>query len=227
MTVTTIAAGSRSAFPLIRHFSVPVSRLLLRLPVTPNQITTGSLVCSLAAAWCFSTSQDELQPLGALLFFAFYVLDNCDGEVARAKGLCSRFGHFYDTFVDWLGHAALFLGLAGGVASEWHSDWWLWFGAAAALGATINYALGVAEDLRGSGGSGDAPPSEPPPRPTLAQPLAAAGFFLRELTRADFCFILMVLALIDQTWILLPAAAVGAQVYWLASFIEGIRGHHV
>jgi phosphatidylglycerophosphate synthase len=199
------------------------------LPVTPNQVTTVSLACALAAAWCFAQPGDESPAIGALLFFAFYVLDNCDGEIARAKGLSSRFGQFYDTFVDWLGHATLFLGLGAGVAAERHSDWWLWFGAIAAAGASINYAIGLAGDLRAKPESGATANSAdaPPPRPTLAEPLAAFGFFLRELTRADFCFILIVLALIDQTWLLLPAAAVGAQAYWMASFIDGIRRHHV
>lgn len=227
MSATTVAGATPSAFPLIRHFSVPVSRFLIRMPVTPNQVTTGSLVCALSAAWCFATPGDDTQSLGALLFFAFYLLDNCDGEIARAKGLSSRFGQYYDTFVDWLGHAALFLGLASGVAAERHSDWWLWFGAAAALGATVNYGIGLAADLQAEARHAEDAAREPPPRPTLAEPLAAFGFFLRELSRADFCFILILLALVDQTWLLLPAAAVGAQAYWLASFIEGIRDHHV
>jgi len=229
MSASTAASASRAAFPLIRHISLPVSRFLCRLPVTPNQVTTLSLLCSLGAAWCFARPGDEGPAVGAVLFFAFYLLDNCDGEIARAKGLTSRFGHYYDTFVDWVGHAALFVGLGLGVAAERGSAWWLWFGVAAAFGATINYALGLAEALQAAPGAAPAAGEQapPPPRPDRTRPLEAFGFFLRELTRADFCFIVVALVLVDQTAFLLPAAAIGAQAYWLASFIEGIRGHHV
>ena len=31
-----------------------------------------------------------------------YVLDNCDGEIARLKDQCSTFGMWFDTLVDWI-----------------------------------------------------------------------------------------------------------------------------
>ncbi|MBT5959763.1 MAG: CDP-alcohol phosphatidyltransferase family protein, partial [Nitrospina sp.] len=36
--------------------------------------------------------------LGAFLFLICYVLDNCDGEIARIKDMRSIFGMRYDTF---------------------------------------------------------------------------------------------------------------------------------
>ena len=54
-----------------------------------------------------------------------------------------------------------------------------------------------------------------------------AGFAFRKLTRADFCFIVLALALFDVVWVLLPAGAVGAQVYWLARFQRGAGDYHV
>lgn len=228
MSESAASTARQDAFPLIRHFSRPVSRLLIALPVTPNQITSASLVSALAGAWCFAHPGDDWAALGALLFFVFYVLDNCDGEVARAKNLSSRFGRYYDTFVDWLGHSILFLGLGAGIAAERHAEWWLWCGIAAAVGSTINYAIGLADDLRKDAeGRPQDTAAAPPPRPSMDEPLQALGFFLRELSRADFCFILMVVVLVDQVHLLLPASAIGAQVYWMASFLEGMRSHHV
>jgi hypothetical protein len=49
----------------------------------------------------------------------------------------------------------------------------------------------------------------------------------REFARADFCFIVLALALIDLTWILLPAGAIGAHVYWMTQFVRGARDYHV
>jgi hypothetical protein len=52
-------------------------------------------------------------------------------------------------------------------------------------------------------------------------------FAFRELTRADFCFIVLALVLFDVVWVLLPAAAVGAQVYWLTRFSGGAGDYRV
>jgi len=220
----SILARPERAFPLVRHLSVPLSRALVRLPVTPNQITSLSLACALGGAWCFADPGYGLQLTGALLFLAFYVLDNCDGEIARAKGLSTRFGLYYDTFVDWVGHAALFVGLGAGAAASWGSRWWFWLGVAGAAGGTINYFLGLAMDLK-AGGAKDT--ASAPPRTGKPRLIDTLGYVLRELTRADFCFILLVLALAGWAWALLPAAALGAQAYWLAAFIKGVREHHV
>ncbi|RME33912.1 MAG: hypothetical protein D6786_06400, partial [Gammaproteobacteria bacterium] len=42
--------GDGQIFPLIRHLSWPLSRGLLRLPVTPNQLTAASLAAGLLGA---------------------------------------------------------------------------------------------------------------------------------------------------------------------------------
>ena len=48
--------GEKNLLPLIRHLSACTTPLLARLPVTPNQITSGSMLIGLAAAcylyWC-------------------------------------------------------------------------------------------------------------------------------------------------------------------------------
>lgn len=213
-------------FPLVRHASVRLSRVLVRLPVTPNQITTVSLLAALGGAWCFAYPQRGMQIAGGLLFLAFYVLDNCDGEIARAKNLSTRFGLYYDTFVDWIGHGALFVGLGLGAEAAWGSRWWFWFGIAGAAGSTINYFLGVYMDFR-AGGAKDTASEPAPARTEPARLLDTLGYVFRELTRADFCFILLALALMGWSWALLPPAAIGAQVYWCMAFIEGVREHHV
>lgn len=219
-------ATPRRAFPLVRHLSVRLSRILAPTPITPNQITSVSLFASLAGAWCFADPSRAAQIAGGLLFLAFYVLDNCDGEIARAKGLSTRFGLYYDTFVDWVGHAALFVGLGIGAEAAWGSRWWFWFGVAGAAGGTVNYFLGLYLDYR-AGGAKDTASEPAPARPGPARLLDTLGYVFRELTRADFCFILLALALMGWSWALLPPAAIGAQVYWCMAFIKGVREHHV
>ena len=78
---------------------------------------------------------------GAFLFLICYVLDNCDGEIARIKGMRSIFGMRYDTFVDWVVHAVYFICLGWGATSLTGQQIWLWSGLAAGLGGTVNDAL--------------------------------------------------------------------------------------
>ena len=52
-------------------------------------------------------------------------------------------------------------------------------------------------------------------------------FGLRTLAKADFCFLVLLLAVLDQLWLLLPAAAIGAQVFWITAFHRNALKFHV
>jgi len=225
-------------FPLIRQFSARLSPRLARLPITANQVTAVSLVVGLAGNWFIAEGGFRSTLIGALLFLLCYILDNCDGEIARLKDQCSEFGDKFDTFVDWVVHATFFAALGIGVEQETGNSIWLWLGWIGALGSSINYFVGLVMDARfqaqirkesmeggiehqyqASTGGDDHPPPE-----NWKQWIV---FAFRELTRADFCFIVLGLALFDVTWFLLPTAAVGAHAYWATQFIRGARDHHV
>jgi phosphatidylglycerophosphate synthase len=207
-------------FPLIRKLSRPFVVFFLKIPVTPNQITTLSLISGLVAAVCFLQNDYRLRLFGAILFVFCYLLDNCDGEVARIKHLSSKFGDYYDTFVDWVVHTALFLALGYSNYRDGDDMLWLWLGVFAGAGASINYVLGFFGEEED----------------TCKQDGLAAGILtwqelfilvFRELTRADFCFLVLILTLLNYEWILLPAAAVGAQIYWMTRFADSARKFHV
>ena len=51
-------------------------------------------------------------------------------------------------------------------------------------------------------------------------------YVFHKLSRADFCIIVLVLAVFNLAWILLPFAAVGAQVYWITDLFDRARGYH-
>jgi phosphatidylglycerophosphate synthase len=212
-------------FPFSRHLAKPLLAVLMRLPVTPNQVTAASLACGLGAGACFAFPGHE--GAGAALLIACYLLDNCDGDIARAKGLSSRFGHYFDSVNDWLVDSAFFAGLGVGTATTTGDRLWLWLGLAAAAGATISYFLELAHDLRQARAAGDSPEA-----PALNEDLPvgwkeATVYAFRELTRADFCFIVLALVLSDMLWVLLPLGAIGAQIYWATSLMVGWRRFHV
>jgi phosphatidylglycerophosphate synthase len=209
---------SVSAFPLIRHISRPVTEVLARLPVSTNQVTAVSLGFGLGAAWAASLGSWVGGVAASALMIGAYVLDNCDGEIARLKNQCSRFGMYFDSFVDWIVHTVFFWGLGVGTAAAMGEQLWNWLGLVAAAGGTINYVLGFV--LEG----GQSPPA------SLHRPETAADWavlIFRELTRADFCFIVLALALFDVLWLLLPAGAVGAHVYWVTALFKRAREFHV
>ena len=220
--------GPQHLLPLVRHLSSWLVLRLVRLPVSANHVTAASLILGLGCAWSFLQGSPAWTATGALLFIASTVLDYCDGEVARLKNQCSTFGMHFDTFSDWAVHSGLFIGLGLGAARAADQDMWLWLGLTAAAGSTINYAIWMVLTSRERTQEGERDDAEDAAGPG-ARPLGAkewAVFAFRELARADFCFIVLALALFDVVWVLLPAAAVGAQVYWLTRFLRGADDHH-
>ncbi|MDA0306846.1 MAG: CDP-alcohol phosphatidyltransferase family protein [Proteobacteria bacterium] len=212
-------------FPLVRHLSKRVTPLLARLPVTANQITVASLAFGLGACWLLMTGGYREGVIAAGLFVVAYILDNCDGEIARLKGQSSTFGMWFDTTVDWIIHSAFFAALGVRVASVFGNDIWLWLGLIAALGGTINFFLGIYLYARDR--DSDQNNDEPAPQHRDPESVSAwVVFFFRELSRADFCFIVLGLALSGWLWVLLPAAAIGSQVYWIMQFAKGARDYH-
>ena len=213
-------------FPLIRHLSYRTTPILVRLSLTPNQITLAALLTGLGCAWLLSWGEPTWSVAAAVLLVLCYVLDNCDGEVARVRSMSTRFGGQFDTFTDWAVHGFFFAALGMGTAHAHGTPVWAWLGWIAFAGATINYALGFVRERHGSPDDSQTPshPADSAAPETWQQRLL---FAFRELSRADFCFIVLILAAADLTWLLLPAGAVGAQAYWVSGLIQGARGYHV
>ena len=220
--------GQRHLLPLVRHLSSWLTPRLVRLPVGANHVTTASLLLGLGCAWSFLQGSAAWAIAGAVLFIASTVLDYCDGEVARLKNQCTTFGMHFDSFSDWVVHSGFFIGLGFGTARAADQDMWVWLGSIAAAGSTINYAIWMvlASGDRSQEGKWDdtEDAAGPGPRPRDAREWAVFAF--RELARADFCFIVLALALFDVVWVLLPVGAVGAQVYWLTRFLRGADDYH-
>ncbi len=87
----------------------PVADLLLRLGVTPDQVTiVGTLGVMGGALWFFP--RGELG-LGVAVVTAFVFSDLLDGYMARKAGTSSNWGAFLDSSLDRFGDAAIFGGL--------------------------------------------------------------------------------------------------------------------
>lgn len=80
--------------------------------VTPNHITTASLIAGLTAAACYASGEARAAHWGGFLYILSALLDHADGELARLAGKASEFGHMYDRLCDLVARSTLFLGLA-------------------------------------------------------------------------------------------------------------------
>lgn len=111
----------------------PFVRLLIKLGVTPNMVTTIGLLGNLAAAavlvWAaikasqYNGSPDySLVTLAGALIIGFSLFDMLDGQVARIGNMTSIYGAMYDSVLDrycelfTLGGVASFLIACGNIA---------------------------------------------------------------------------------------------------------------
>jgi phosphatidylglycerophosphate synthase len=98
-----------------RHFnrwlSSPLSRLLIRTNISPNQV---SFATALLAIPMVVAGKCGYLLIVASLWQLISILDGIDGEIARAKNLSTQFGALLDTVLDYLidSLGALAIGLA-------------------------------------------------------------------------------------------------------------------
>jgi phosphatidylglycerophosphate synthase len=126
-----------------RHFNRPisrvVSRLLLRLPTTPNAWTLSTFPIPIIASLVLSYGSYGSFVWGLVLFQIFSILDGCDGEIARAKFMESERGRQLDALFDVLSNILLVLGLGFGLRQA-HPHFG-WFYLAEGIGGGILIAV--------------------------------------------------------------------------------------
>jgi phosphatidylglycerophosphate synthase len=83
-----------------RHVSIWMTRWLVPLPVTPNQVTVIATLLGVIGAGFLAVGTYGSQLFGSILLVLSVVIDGCDGEVARLKYLESDFGRRLDFFLD-------------------------------------------------------------------------------------------------------------------------------
>jgi phosphatidylglycerophosphate synthase len=115
----------------VSPYSRYLARWCARRGLTPNQVTTASLITALIAAACAATGgRGGYVAAGALLLFSF-VLDCTDGQLARYSLQYSTMGAWLDATFDRAKEYAYYAGLALGAARGGGSDdvWALALGA--------------------------------------------------------------------------------------------------
>src|SRR5438093_10094072 len=100
---------------LNRPISRRITHLLLKFPIHPNAWTMAIFALPLVACIFFIRGNYLSVVIGAAIFQVFSILDGCDGEIARAKNLESKFGERLDYFCDFIASLLYVLALGLGL----------------------------------------------------------------------------------------------------------------
>lgn len=183
---------------LHRRCSHWITRVLVRTPVTPNQVSLLSLLIGCASIWCFWDASPASAVWGLALYALACIVDHTDGELARLTFQESRFGAHLDWATDNIIHAGVVFGIG------------LSAGGPVAIAIAVVAAVGVAL----SAWFARILPHE-------IEVGEAVGGALKDMGNRDL-FYLLLLGFVLFRWtaplLLLPLAvvvAVGSQAYWI------------
>jgi len=113
----------------ISPYSRYIARWCARRGLTPNQVTTASLITALIAAGCAATGTRGGFIAAGVLLMASFVLDCTDGQLARYSLQYSTLGAWLDATFDRAKEYAYYAGLALGAARGGDDVWALALGA--------------------------------------------------------------------------------------------------
>jgi phosphatidylglycerophosphate synthase len=194
-SLTSTADGLVDRF-VNRPLGRPFSKLLVRTPISPNQVSIVSILIGVASAWFFARGHFIA---GVLVFQLCAIVDCVDGDLARALFKQSRLGKWLDLGGDQIVHFSVFAAIGIGVARLDPSVPALALGSSAALGVLLCFAVIVR---------------------AFRQPAAQRGPLLNKLLDAtanrDFSVLLLALAIFGRMDLFLWMAGIGIHVFWIA-----------
>ncbi|MFE6081759.1 DUF5941 domain-containing protein [Streptomyces virginiae] len=107
----------------ISPYSRYIARWCARRGLTPNQVTTASLITALIAAGCAATGERWGYVAAGVLLLVSFVLDCTDGQLARYSLQYSTMGAWLDATFDRAKEYAFYAGLALGAARNGDDVW--------------------------------------------------------------------------------------------------------
>jgi len=199
------------ALHINRKISLAVTRRLMRTSVTPNDMTWVSMALGLIGAACFLSPAHSMQILGALFFLAHSILDGCDGELARLKFMESRLGGILDFWSDNIVHVSIFAAMGVGWAAASPDAFWPLLCAGLAVGGTaVSASLVYIHTMHAEKKAGPLYTSV-----STAEQKSAVVRIADILSRRDFIYLVLLLALLNHTHWFLIMTAIGAPIYAL------------
>jgi len=96
----------------------PIIDAMVRRRVHPNVLSTMGFLVTMSSAFAFG--YNHIRTAGVLILLGG-VFDIFDGRVARATGLASKFGAFYDSTLDRISEIAVYVGLLS-LYNDYHPE---------------------------------------------------------------------------------------------------------
>jgi len=96
---------------LLRPVAAAIVWLIEPMGITPNQVTVSAILVGIASGIVYALNTPFAVAAAGLLVTAKDVLDDADGQLARAKGQYSRRGRFLDSIGDFVADAVIFAGI--------------------------------------------------------------------------------------------------------------------
>ena len=196
-SLTSSADGIVDRF-LYRPLGRYLSKILIRAPFSPNQVSIVSTVVGILSGWFFAC---EYFILGALLLQLSASIDCVDGDLARVLYKESRLGKWLDLVGDQFVHVGVFAGIGFGLAASDPASPALALGISAVLGTIISFAVIVRLMQRKNGG-----------RSSTLQKLIDAA------TTRDFSLLVLFLAMVGRLDLFLWMAGIGVHLFWIIAF---------
>ncbi|MEE2698126.1 MAG: CDP-alcohol phosphatidyltransferase family protein [Pseudomonadota bacterium] len=111
---------------------------IAQTPITPNQLTLLSLFLAIIGGAMLTLGNMVCTNWGVGLFVLARFLDHFDGELARQKGMTSRFGYYLDYIAGGLSYSFLFICLGIGFYKTELGNWSIALAATGAFSAIIS-----------------------------------------------------------------------------------------
>jgi phosphatidylglycerophosphate synthase len=198
-----------------RRVSIPISRQLIKFPITPNMVSIFILAVSILAGVFFAVGSWGYMVLGAILSVFASILDGCDGEVARLTFQESPFGAWIDSACDSLYYIFMFGGMMIGLLRR--GPIYLFWGALLFIGALATLLTTLAQRRKMAAARPEqylklwqAQASKRSSNPFLY--LARHTEFL--IRRCCMPYLILAFALFGGTYMAFIGAAVGSNIAW-------------
>jgi len=198
-----------------RKVSIPISRQLIKFPITPNMVSLFTLGVSFSAGASFALGSRGYMLLGAVLSVFASILDGSDGEVARLTFQDSAFGCWLETVCDYLYYVFIFAGMMIGLLVR-GPIYWTW-GSLLFVGAVASFLTTAMQRQRMAGDRPErylslwhAQASRRSSNPFLY--LSRHTEFL--IKRCCMPYLILAFALFGATYMAFIGAAVGANIVW-------------
>ena len=202
-----------------RRISVPISRQLIKWPITPNMVSLFTLAVGFVSGLFFACGGYWNTLFAAVLSVWASILDGCDGEVARLKLQESDFGCWLETICDYLYYLFIFSGMAIGLVRRSGSTYLVWT-ELLLVGAVVSFLVAGMGRRRIAG----ARPEQylgiwqAQAESRRSNPIMYVGRHCEFLIRRCFLpYALLAFALLNITKVAFVLSAIGANVVWFIS----------